>query len=136
VLPRPEESLAVKHDDGARGEDEIEGYELQGDQVKLRLTQKGLVDLGIELFNARDEGAGALPQPTNSAEFSSEFFYNIQQRRLATEIGQGIKDNCDRKKCVNAKPRRSQHRGHPTSRREKSASPRSIRTSKEILTYH
>jgi len=60
VLPRPEESLAVKHDDGTRVEDEIEGYELKGDQVKLRLTQKGLADLGIEFFNARDEDADPL----------------------------------------------------------------------------
>lgn len=60
VLPRPEEALAVKHDDGTRVEDEIEGYELKGDQVKLRLTQKGLSDLGIEFFNARDESAEPL----------------------------------------------------------------------------
>lgn len=60
VLARPEEALAVKHDDGTRVEDEIEGYELKGDQVKLRLTQKGLADLGIEFFNARDEAAESL----------------------------------------------------------------------------
>ena len=60
VLPRPEEALAVKHDDGTRVEDEVEGYELKGDQVKLRLTQKGLSDLGIEFFNARDEAAEQL----------------------------------------------------------------------------
>ena len=45
----------MKHDDGIRVEDEIEGYELKGDQIKLRLTQKGPADLDIEFFNARDE---------------------------------------------------------------------------------
>lgn len=60
VLPRPEEALAVKHDDGTRVEDEIEGCELKGDQIKLRLTPRGLSEVGIEFFNARDEGAEPL----------------------------------------------------------------------------
>lgn len=60
VLPRPEEAMAVKHDDGTRVDDEIEGCELKGDQIKLRLVQKGLGDLEIEFFNARDDSAEPL----------------------------------------------------------------------------
>jgi hypothetical protein len=60
VLPRPEEALAVKHDDGTRVEDEFEGYELKGDQVKLRLTPRGLSNVGVEFFNAREDEAEPL----------------------------------------------------------------------------
>lgn len=55
VLARPEEALAVKHDDGVRVEDEQEGCELKRDQIRLRLSQQGLADIAVEFFNAREE---------------------------------------------------------------------------------
>jgi len=55
VLPRPEEALAVKHDDGSHIEDEEEGYELKADQVKLRLTPSGLGNIDVKFFNSREE---------------------------------------------------------------------------------
>jgi len=55
VLPRPDEALAVKHDDGVRVEDDCEGYDLKRDQIHLRLNQQGLADVSVEFFNARDE---------------------------------------------------------------------------------
>ena len=56
-LPRPEEPLAVKYDDGARVEDEAEGCELKADQIRLRLSSKGLTSIGVEFFNAREDEA-------------------------------------------------------------------------------
>lgn len=60
VLPHPDEAMAVKHDDGARVEDDIEGYDLKRDQVLIRLNQKGLGDLSVEFFNAKSEPAEGL----------------------------------------------------------------------------
>lgn len=54
-LPRTEEPLAVKYDDGVRVEDEEEGYDLKADQIRLRLSGRGLEDIGIEFFNARED---------------------------------------------------------------------------------
>ncbi|HVF70034.1 MAG TPA: helix-turn-helix domain-containing protein [Chthoniobacterales bacterium] len=60
VLARPEEALAVKHDDGIAVEDEQEGFELKRDQIRLRLNQQGLADISVEFFNAREERPDAL----------------------------------------------------------------------------
>jgi transcriptional regulator with XRE-family HTH domain len=60
VLPRPDEAMAVKHDDGARVDDDLEGYDLKRDQVLLRLNQKGMGDLTVEFFNARDDATDGL----------------------------------------------------------------------------
>lgn len=57
VLPRPEESLAVKYDDGAGVDDEEEGYDLKRDQVLMRLGQQGLPNVAVEFFNAREESS-------------------------------------------------------------------------------
>jgi transcriptional regulator with XRE-family HTH domain len=55
VLPRPDEALAEKHDDGTRVEDDEEGYELKADKIDLRLALQGMSGLPIGFFNARDE---------------------------------------------------------------------------------
>ena len=55
VLPRPEEALAVKYDDGSGVDDEEEGYDLKRDQVLMRLGQQGLPNVAVEFFNAREE---------------------------------------------------------------------------------
>lgn len=60
VLPRPDEALAVKYDDGARVEDEVEGCELKGDQIQLRLDQKGLPHFSVEFFNAKEDDVEGL----------------------------------------------------------------------------
>jgi hypothetical protein len=87
VLPRPEEALAVKHDDGARVEDESEGYDLKGDQIKLRLSQKGLSELGIEFFNARDEAAEPLRDRfvTKIVQQRQSYANELSQLALAVE---------------------------------------------------
>ena len=59
VLPRAEEALAVKHDGGAKVEDEQEGYELKKDQIDLRLNGMNLDNLPVVFFNAREDDAVA-----------------------------------------------------------------------------
>lgn len=86
VLPRPEEALAVKHDDGARVEDEAEGCELKGDQVRLRLNQRGLSDLEIEFFNARDEAAGPLRDKFVAKIFQQRQAFGGQLRQLSAAV--------------------------------------------------
>ena len=53
VLPRPDEALAVKYDDGIKVEDDLEGYDLKRDQIEMPLKQKGLNALSVEFFNAK-----------------------------------------------------------------------------------
>lgn len=60
VLPRPDEALAVKYDDGTRVDNDNEGYDLKRDQIHFRLNQQGLAGVAIEFFNAREEGGNVL----------------------------------------------------------------------------
>jgi len=60
VLPRPDEAMAEKHDDGANVEDDAEGYELKRDKIEMRLGQQGLPGIAVEFYNARDEAPQAL----------------------------------------------------------------------------
>lgn len=60
VLPRPEEAMAEKYDDGAKVEDDSEGYDLKRDKIELRLNQQGFSGVGVEFFNAREEAPVAL----------------------------------------------------------------------------
>jgi transcriptional regulator with XRE-family HTH domain len=60
ILPHPDEAMAVKHDDGARVEDDLEGYDLKRDQVLIRLNQKGLSNLSVEFFNAKGDSSEGL----------------------------------------------------------------------------
>lgn len=55
ILPRPEEALAVKYDDGTRVDDDEEGYDLKREQVLMRLCQQGLPNVPVEFYNAREE---------------------------------------------------------------------------------
>jgi transcriptional regulator with XRE-family HTH domain len=59
VLPRPEEAMAVKHDGGAKVEDEQEGYELKKDQIDLRLNGMHLDNLPVVFFNAGEDDTEA-----------------------------------------------------------------------------
>jgi transcriptional regulator with XRE-family HTH domain len=59
VLPRPDEAMAVKHDGGAKVEDEQEGYELKKDQIDLRLNGMNLYNLPVVFFNAGEDDTEA-----------------------------------------------------------------------------
>ena len=54
VLPRPDEALAVKFDDGFPVTDAAEGYDLKKDQATTRLESRNLPVAGIEFFNVRE----------------------------------------------------------------------------------
>ena len=55
VLPRPEEALAVKNDQGDTAEDAEDGYEMKGEQAETALERKHLPNAGIEFFNVRED---------------------------------------------------------------------------------
>lgn len=92
VLPRPDEALAVKHDDGLRVEDDNEGYDLKRDQIHLRLNQKGLSDITVEFFNARDEAPQALRDRLVSKIVDHRRYYGEQIHRLSEAVDQLIEN--------------------------------------------
>ena len=55
VLPRPEEALAVKDDEGFKAESTEDGYELKRDQIDIRLTGLYIRDLQTEFFNVFED---------------------------------------------------------------------------------
>ena len=55
VLPRPEEALAVKNDQGDTAEDAEDGYEMREEQAETALERKHLPNAGIEFFNVRED---------------------------------------------------------------------------------
>ena len=55
VLPRPEEALAVKTDQGEPAEDAEDGYDLKGEQAMMILTSRNLPASGLEFFNVRED---------------------------------------------------------------------------------
>jgi len=85
-LPRPEEALAVKYDDGARVEDESEGYELKADQIRLRLSPKGLHDVGVEFFNAREDAAGLIRDRLVQRIIDQRRTYSEQLSQLSVSV--------------------------------------------------
>lgn len=60
VLPRPEEALAVKTDQGESAEDVQDGYELKGEQAKMILDSRNFPYAGVEFFNVREDGIEGL----------------------------------------------------------------------------
>ena len=54
-LPRSDEALAVKDDQGIPAESVSEGYELKGEQAELRLKSQNLPYADIAFFNARED---------------------------------------------------------------------------------
>ena len=54
VLPRPDEALAVKFDDGFPVTTSAEGYDLKKDQATTRLESRNLPFAGVEFFNVRE----------------------------------------------------------------------------------
>ncbi len=55
ILPRPEEALAVKTDQGESAEDAEEGYDLKGEQARMILESRNLPNAGVEFFNVRED---------------------------------------------------------------------------------
>ena len=60
VLPRSEEALAVKTDQGEHAEDTEEGYDLKGEQAKMILESRNFPNAGMEFFNVREDNAQRL----------------------------------------------------------------------------
>ena len=55
VLPRPDEALAVKTDQGESAEDKEDGYDLKGEQAKMILESRRLPTGAVEFFNVRED---------------------------------------------------------------------------------
>jgi transcriptional regulator with XRE-family HTH domain len=59
ALPRPTEALAVK-DNGYPVQNALEGYEIKGEEVQLRLHPLGLSKLPVVFFNAAEDSPDVL----------------------------------------------------------------------------
>ena len=55
ALPRPNEALAVKDDEGFSAQTIEDGYDLKGDQVELRLEALQVPGVRVEFFNALED---------------------------------------------------------------------------------
>lgn len=63
ALPRPEEALAVKDDiEGATAKTVEDGCDLKADQIQMQLGRRGLEDMAIGFFNAREDTPEVLKQ--------------------------------------------------------------------------
>ena len=76
-LPRSDEAMAVKDDQGIPAESVAEGYELKGEQAELRLQSQNIPYAGIEFFNARED------DPHDLAEFLLQRVEAIRLRQCA-----------------------------------------------------
>ena len=73
-LPRSDEALAVKDDQGIPAESVQEGYELKGEQAELRLKSQNLPYADIAFFNAREDN------PQDLTDFLLQRVEAIRQR--------------------------------------------------------
>ncbi len=94
-LPRSEEALAVKYDDGMRVEDGTEGCELKADQIRLRLSPKGLDDIGIEFFNAGEDQAEPIRDRIVKKIVKQRQSYSSQLNELSQMVENLIKNRKD-----------------------------------------
>ena len=60
ILPRPEEALAMKTDQGDPAEDTEDGYDMKGDQVRMILRSRNLPAGDLEFFNVREDDSARL----------------------------------------------------------------------------
>ena len=60
VLPRSEEALAVKDEQGMPADTIAEGYEMKGEQAETRLVSESIPYAGIEFFNSREDAPESL----------------------------------------------------------------------------
>lgn len=86
VLPRPDEAMAVKYDDGTRVEDDHEGYDLKRDQIQLRLDQQGLSSVPVEFYNAREERPHEMRTRLINRITDHRKHYAAQISRLAASV--------------------------------------------------
>ena len=76
-LPRSDEALAVKDDQGIPAESVEEGYALKGEQAELRLKSQTLPYADIAFFNAREDN------PQDLVDFLMERIEAIRQEQRA-----------------------------------------------------
>ena len=74
VLPRPNEALAVKYDEGFNAETVDEGYELKGEQVEMRLDALNVSDVTCTFFNAFED------EPECLSDFLFKLVRGLRQR--------------------------------------------------------
>jgi hypothetical protein len=86
VLPRPDEAMAVKYDDGTRVEDDEEGYDLKRDQIHLRLNAQGVSEIAVEFFNAREEGPAKIRERIIEKISEYRLHYASQIPRIAAAV--------------------------------------------------
>ena len=60
VLPRPEEALNVKDDQGIPADTVADGYDMKGEQVETRLASENIPYAGIAFFNSREDDPKSL----------------------------------------------------------------------------
>lgn len=60
VLPRFDEALAVKDDQGMPADTVAEGYDMKGEQAETRLKSENIPYAGIEFFNSREDAPESL----------------------------------------------------------------------------
>ena len=60
VLPRSEEALAVKDEQGMPADTVADGYEMKGEQAETRLVSESIPYAGVEFFNSREDAPESL----------------------------------------------------------------------------
>ena len=75
VLPRPNEALSVKDDDGFGAESVEDGYDLKGDQAERVLKGKGFSYANVAFFNAFED------DPDRLVQFIHTLVEGLRQRR-------------------------------------------------------
>ncbi len=84
-LPKHNEALAVKDDDGTPAEDAEDGYYMKGEQAANRLASLGTPSVPVEFFNAFDD------DPERLRSFMLERVRKLRNRN-ADELKQIIED--------------------------------------------
>jgi transcriptional regulator with XRE-family HTH domain len=83
ALPRPGEALAMK-DNGYPAQSAEEGYELKGEEVKLKLHPLGLTDLPLAFFNAAEDEPESLRSFVRTRIAAVQEFHRATLREIIT----------------------------------------------------
>ena len=84
-LPKYDEALAVRDDDGTPAEDAEDGYLMKGEQAESALSSIGAAGVQVEFFNALDDS------PDRLRSFMLKMVMGVR-RRNAKELSQAVKD--------------------------------------------